>query len=492
MTARVLVVDDILPNVKLLEAKLSGEYFDVITATSGAEGIQKAEQESPDIILLDVMMPGMDGFETCQRLKSNPATAHIPVVMVTALTDATDRVRGLESGADDFLSKPVNDVALMARVRSLVRLKMTVDEWRIRENTANQFGFVGNKGTFLAEPSEKASVLIIEDRNFESEKFIETLKRDDDEIIAVRGGEQAMDMAQQNDFDIIMVSLNLQSEDGLRLCSHLRSNERTRAVPILMVAEDADMKRIAQGLEIGAHDYILRPVDRNELLARVRTQIRRKRYQDRLRSNYEQSLSLALTDSLTGLFNRRYLMVHLEKLLNKNKENNKSLCCLMMDIDHFKKINDTYGHQVGDDVLKIFAERVAQRLRSFDLVARLGGEEFVVVLPDISQDMAFQVAERLRKGICNTKFEVSGPNGPIDVSVSIGAAMIFGAQELKVEEALKLADDELYRAKEGGRNRVYFMGHGHVQLPERPAAPVSADGTPVDEKVSGDTIKKII
>jgi len=494
MTARVLVVDDILPNVKLLEAKLSGEYFDVITASSGAEAIQKAEKESPDIILLDVMMPGMDGFETCQRLKSSPATAHIPVVMVTALTDATDRVRGLESGADDFLSKPVNDIALMARVRSLVRLKMTVDEWRIRENTANQFGFVGNKGTFLAEPSEKARVLIIEDKSFESEKFIETLKRDDDEIVAVRSGDQAMDMAQHNDFDIITVSLNLQNEDGLRLCSHLRSNERTRAVPILMVAEEADMKRIAQGLEIGAHDYILRPVDRNELLARVRTQIRRKRYQDRLRSNYEQSLSLALTDSLTGLFNRRYLMVHLEKLLNKNKESNKSLCCLMMDIDHFKKINDTYGHQVGDDVLKVFAERVSQRLRSFDLVARLGGEEFVVVLPDISQDMAFQVAERLRKGICNTKFEVSGPHGPIDVSVSIGAAMITGSQNLKVEDVLKLADDELYRAKEGGRNRVYFMGHGHVQLPERPPAPPVADGAapPADEKVSGDTIKKII
>jgi CheY-like chemotaxis protein len=99
MTARVLVVDDILPNVKLLEAKLSNEYYDVITATSGAEAIEKAEAQSPDIILLDVMMPGMDGFETCQRIKNNPATSHIPVVMVTALTDATDRVRGLESGA---------------------------------------------------------------------------------------------------------------------------------------------------------------------------------------------------------------------------------------------------------------------------------------------------------------------------------------------------------------------------------------------------------
>ncbi len=484
MTARVLVVDDILPNVKLLEAKLSGEYFDVLTATSGAEGIQKAETMSPDIILLDVMMPGMDGFETCQRLKANPATAHIPVVMVTALTDATDRVRGLESGADDFLSKPVNDIALMARVRSLVRLKMTVDEWRIRENTANQFGFAGNRGTFLTEPSEKARVMVIEDKAFESEKFIETLKRDEDTVMAVRTGEQAIALAQQNEFDIITVSLNLAAEDGLRLCSHLRSNERTRAVPILMVGEEGDMKRIAQGLEIGAHDYILRPVDRNELLARVRTQIRRKRYQDRLRSNYETSLSLALTDSLTGLFNRRYLMVHLEKLIKKNAESQKALCVLMLDIDHFKKINDTHGHAVGDEVLKTFAERVLARLRSFDLVARLGGEEFVVILPDISLDMAQQVAERLRAGIAKDAFITSSPHGPVPVTVSIGAAMIEG-EDIKVEEALRRADDELYRAKEGGRNRTYFAGHGLINLSAPPAE------APAGEAVQ-DTIKKII
>lgn len=483
MTARVLVVDDILPNVKLLEAKLSGEYFDVITATSGAEGIQKAETQSPDIILLDVMMPGMDGFEACQRLKSNPATAHIPVVMVTALTDATDRVRGLEAGADDFLSKPVNDLALMARVRSLVRLKMTIDEWRVRENTASQFGFAGGaRATPIAEKTGKARVLVIEDKAFESEKFVETLRRDEDIVMAVRSGEQAIALAQQNDFDIIVVSLNLASEDGLRLCSHLRSNERTRVIPLLMVGEEGDMPRIAQGLEMGAHDYILRPVDRNELLARARTQVRRKRYQDRLRNNYETSLSMALTDSLTGLFNRRYLMVHLEKLLNKNKETRKSLCALLLDIDHFKKINDTHGHAVGDEVLKVFAERISQSLRSFDLVARLGGEEFVVILPDISTEMAMSVAERLRRRVEAEPFKVNSPHGPVPVTVSVGGALLSG-EEVKVDDALKRADDELYRAKQGGRNRVYFAGHGLVNVPDpAPGQPDSVE----------DTIKKMV
>jgi two-component system cell cycle response regulator len=465
MTARILIVDDILPNVKLLEAKLSGEYFDVITALSGAEGIKQAEEHSPDIILLDVMMPGMDGFETCQHLKSNPLTAHIPVVMVTALTDATDRVRGLEMGADDFLSKPVNDIALMARVRSLVRLKMTIDEWRVRETTASQFGLIGKQALILNEPFEKAKVLVIEDKVFESEKFVETLKRDEDTVTPVRSGEQGIALAQQNNFDIITVSLNLAAEDGLRLCSHLRSHERTRNVPILIIGEETDMKRIAVGLEIGAYDYILRPIDRNELLARVRTQVRRKRYQDRLKANYEVSLSMALTDTLTGLYNRRYLMVHLEKLLKKNAESKKALCVLMIDLDHFKHINDTYGHGAGDETLKIFAERVLQRLRSFDLVARLGGEEFIVVLPDINMDMAIQVAERLRKGICGEPFKVGTPTEALDinVSISVGAMLIdIALGDITADQVLKRVDEEVYKAKGAGRNCVYFAGLGQI------------------------------
>ncbi|MCK4945866.1 MAG: PleD family two-component system response regulator [Alphaproteobacteria bacterium] len=487
MAARVLVIDDILPNVKLLEAKLSSEYFDVITALSGAEGIQKAETLSPDIILLDVMMPNMDGFETCHRLKSNLITSHIPIVMVTALTDATDRVRGLEAGADDFLSKPVNDVALMARVRSLVRLKMTVDEWRIRENTANQFGFTGNKSTILSEHYEKARVLTVEDKTFESEKFIETLKRDEDAVTAVRSGEQAITLAQQNDFDIIIVSLNLANEDGLRLCSQLRLNERTRSVPILVIGEESDMKRITTGLEIGAHDYILRPVDRNELLARVRTQVRRKRYQDRLRTNYEISLSMALTDSLTSLYNRRYLMVHLEKLLRKNIEAKKTMCVLMLDIDHFKQINDTYGHGAGDEVLKIFSERILMRLRSFDLVVRLGGEEFVVVLPDISMNMAIHVAERLRKGIYSSPFNVivADKQTDINVSTSIGGSLI-AAGEIKVDEVLQLIDEELYKAKEDGRNCTYFTEQGLVTMPDRPIVADSLEEEMIKEITGSD------
>ena len=468
MSTRVLVVDDILPNVKLLEAKLLGEYYEVVTALSGAEALQKVVDTKPDIVLLDVMMPGMDGFEVCRRIKANPIVAHIPVVMVTALTDSEDRVRGLENGADDFLSKPVNDVALMARVRSLVRLKMTIDEWRARENTASQLGVSDENSSVMAQPADHARVLVIEDMEFESSKIRDTLGRDNDDVSIAKGGIEALQTISQNDFELIIVSLNLKNEDGMRLCSHLRSNERTRNTPIIMLGNEEDMPRIAHGLEIGAHDYIMRPLDRNELLARVRTQVRRKRFQERLRTNYEISLSMALTDGLTGLYNRRYFEVHLQKMLQNVKTTNKPLGLLYMDIDHFKKVNDTYGHGVGDEILRGFSSRIKDSLRSFDLVARLGGEEFVALLPDVSTEMAYYISERLRHLVAEKPFPCAAPGGSLAITSSFGGIVITGTADVNssLADILKRADDQLYKAKHDGRNCVYFEGKGRLNSEE--------------------------
>ena len=455
MSARILVVDDILPNVKLLEAKLLGEYYDVVTASSGAEALEKVKETRPDIILLDVMMPEMDGFEVCRRLKADSDTAHIPVVMVTALTESADRVSGLEAGADDFLTKPVNDTALMARVRSLIRLKMTVDEWRARESTATSLGVVAEKEE--ADASIPARILLIEDQEFESTKFVETIESMGHQAVLVTTGAEALAKINQEDFDVVMVSLELE-EDGLRFISHLRSNDKTRSIPILMIAQN-DIQKIARGLEIGAHDYAVRPVDRNELKARLKSQIKRKRFQDKLKSNYEMSLSMALTDTLTGLFNRRYLNVHLEKLLKEKSEQKKPVAILMLDIDHFKSVNDTHGHQVGDEVLQIFSQRLKERVRDFDIIARTGGEEFVAILVDVTMDRACHIAERLRRGIAKQPFQVSSEAGSLSVTTSIGGIFIQ-EEDITVEDTLARADKFLYKAKETGRNRVIFEGKG--------------------------------
>lgn len=465
MSARVLVVDDVLPNVKLLAAKLTREYFDVVTANSGPEALERIHAQHPDIVLLDVMMPGMDGFEVCEKIRADPATMHIPVVMVTALSDASDRVRGLEAGADDFLTKPVNDVALFARVRSLVRLKMMTDEWRLRESTSGQLGMLVATDSVHTQTAEAARVLVVEDSAIDLDKIVETVARDRDIVTDTDTCAGGLELALAEEFELIVISLTLMREDGLRLCSQLRSHEKTRQIPILLLADETDMDRIAKGLELGANDYLIKPIDRNELLARTRTQVRRKRYQDKLRANYEASLSMALTDSLTGLFNRRYLSAHLPRLLDRSGGNNKPVSALLFDIDHFKVVNDTWGHGVGDEVLKEVAQRTSRNLRNFDLVARLGGEEFVVIMPDTDSSQAMAVAERLRRRIAEEPFAVSAPVGKIDVTISIGVALADWTLDAEGrpesgDALLRRADTALYQAKRSGRNRVVMDGAG--------------------------------
>ncbi|WP_342149137.1 PleD family two-component system response regulator [Methylorubrum sp. SB2] len=452
MSARVLIVDDLYPNVRLLETKLSLEYFDVVVAMNGPDALTICERGACDVVLLDVMMPGMDGFEVCRRLKANPNTAHLPVVIVTALDQPADRLRGLDAGADDFLTKPIDDTALMTRVRSLVRLKAVTDELRSRALATRAIGGVDPLALAAADTGENAKVLLVEDRASAIDR-IGTALAQHHRVTVETDPHRALVLAPDGGFEVALVSLDLEGFDGLRLCSQLRSLERTRNLSLIMLGEMGEKTRITRGLEFGVNDYLLRPIDRNELVARVRTQVRRRRFTETLRGALQASMELAITDDLTGLHNRRYLDRQIGPVFGDAMLHQKGLACLLLDIDRFKSINDTWGHEAGDEVLRAFAERIRAQVRPMDILARYGGEEIVMVVPGVDLPEAQAIAERIRERVEAAPFAVQRGTRDITVTVSIGVA-VRRPTDTSPADILGRADAALYRAKSAGRNRV--------------------------------------
>ncbi|OHB30067.1 MAG: PleD family two-component system response regulator [Phenylobacterium sp. RIFCSPHIGHO2_01_FULL_69_31] len=449
MSARILVVDDIESNVRLLEAKLSAEYYEVLTASDGPTALAIAASEQPDIILLDVMMPGMDGFQVCRRLKDDPETRHVPVVLVTALDGRADRVAGLEAGADDFLTKPIDDVMLFARVRSLTRLKAVIDELRAREASGRRMGVIAGAASRLGGSGGR--ILIVDDNVRQAERVAAELAVEHRPVVESEAYKAVL--TARGPVDLVIVNANAKAFDGLRFAAQLRSDEATRSLPILAIADFDERQKAVKALEIGVNDILARPIDPGELAARVRTQIRRKRYTDYLRSNLDHSLELAVTDQLTGLHNRRYMSGQLEALMRRANQGGEPVSLLVIDIDHFKRVNDSFGHDVGDEVLSEFAVRLASNVRAIDLPVRHGGEEFVVVMPDTDLEDARRIAERIRLHAAGAPFRVMGGEELLSVTISIGVASSSGTDDTPTA-LLKRADEAVYEAKSAGRNRV--------------------------------------
>lgn len=449
MTANILVVDDLEPNVKLLEAKLLGEYYNVLTANSGAKAIELLTDHKVDVILLDVMMPEMDGFETCKKIKANPETSHIPIVMVTALSDIEDRIKGLEAGADEFLTKPINDTPLFARVKSLSRMKTIIDELKLRNKTNAQLGasVIDFNDNFA-----DSKILLINDDVVQAKNLTKMMTKlsPSVQIIYDISKLESLDYVP----DLVVISCQLEHEDPLRISVMLKAKDGWGRSVLMLLAEEENIPMVIKGMDIGINDYFLYPVEENEILARLRTQLKRKKYQDNLRNELEESVNLSTKDGLTNLFNRRYFDTHIQQMVKKTNESKGLLCLLMLDIDDFKKVNDTYGHQVGDEILKIVASNLKISFRVTDLIARYGGEEFCVLLGDTKLDDAVVIADRFREKLAAIDVKIRD-DLIIHKTASIGVTQYQYGES--IDNFISRADKALYEAKTTGKNKVEIL-----------------------------------
>lgn len=454
---KVLIVDDEPRNVKLLQAMLKSRSYRTSCAYGGEEALQKVTEEAPDLILLDVMMPRITGFEVTRRLKNNPLTQAIPIILVTALDGIDNKIEGLEAGADEFINKPVNQAELLARVKSLTRLKQYQDNLKANTTSANSLAFAKEKGGFFHSEIDLPTILLVEDDEKDAKLIENSLSGEPYHIKLARTGEETISRAQQERIDVILLDILLPGIDGFQVCQRLKNTEQTRNTQIIAITSLSDIQSKVKGIELGADEFLVKPINRQELKARIRSLVRKKAYVDNLENGYEMAVRCAITDKLTGLYNYGYFKHLLDQELKRSSRQNTPLALMMIDVDDFKYYNDHYGHLTGDDILKTIAGSIKNNLREIDLLARYGGEEFAVILPGTQTMDAFHVAERVRNVISTQEFAGLASPPSKNTSLSIGIAS-FPTHTQSAVELIDKADRALYTAKQKGKNTTVIYG----------------------------------
>jgi two-component system, cell cycle response regulator len=451
MTGRILIVDDVATNRIVLKVKLEAAFYAVLLAADGEHALQIASRESPDLILLDLTLPDMTGSDVLRLLRDNAVTATIPVIILSAGQDRASRMEALAAGADDFLTRPVADEVLMARVRNLMRTRSGDDPFAMVQDSHLLSGLAETQGDF----SEPARIGLISDR-------VDVALRWRRELPVVFPGqytiltlEQALSDASEpgvDGQDIYLIDADLSCGIGaLRLVSDLRSRGPSRHAAICLMGQSMNADRTAMAFDIGTNDVILETVPQQEIGLRLQTLLTRKRAADRARASVSDGLRMAMIDPLTGLYNRRYALPRLGRVADAAAAEGSVFAVMMIDLDRFKTVNDRHGHAAGDQVLIDIAHRLSINLRAGDMIARMGGEEFLAVLPDTTYQEAKVVAERLCRRVKGTPVTlVDGTT--VAITISIGLAFSRSAQS--VADIIEDADQALLRAKSNGRDRV--------------------------------------
>ncbi len=463
MAGKILIVDDVATNRIVFKVKLGAACYQPLMAGDGAACLRIARDEQPDLILLDAALPDLSGLEVLAQLRAWPETRSIPVVMISASSDPALRLAALEAGADDCLVKPIDDMILMARLRNLLRQHEALAELGQRDETLQALGLAEAGAPF----DSRGQVVIVGDRPDLTLHWrrdlapwmgdpVRTLSRAEalSEAIALPGETP----------DLFVIDAETGGPGGgLRLMSELRSGSATRHAGIVLIYAAPRPEDIALAYDLGANLALGGGLPGRELALRLRAVLRRKQMADRLRASVQDGLRLAVIDPLTGLYNRRYAMPRLAAIAERAQMMEGSFAVMVIDLDRFKAVNDRYGHASGDAVLVEVAHRLTENLRASDLVARIGGEEFLVVLPDAGLAEARATAERLCALVQRRPIQL--PDGQsLSVTISIGLAISdFSADAPEaaasplgedITQVVDRADRALMIAKSGGRNQV--------------------------------------
>lgn len=456
MAGRILIADEIPTNRIVMRVKLSSAHYDVLQVALAMDLIPVAREQKPDVILLDDAMGNGSGIKLCRALKADKVTGTIPIILITERSEPALRIAALDAGADEVLVKPVNDLALLARVRAILRVRESAEELQRRRRIAGNFGFSEAQDGFqrsariaFVAPPETGAALLEELRGVIRDKML------------VLTEAEAIDLASSTTPPDVFVLAPRIHADAQTILANLRARAGTRHSAILVVYPAHGEHLGATALDMGANDLLLEGFDSAELAIRIRTQLKRKLHEDNLRSAVDDGLRMATTDPLTGLYNRRFAMARLADIDNDAYLSDRSFALILADLDHFKTVNDTYGHPAGDAVLVEVAKRLRDNLRGADLVSRFGGEEFLMVLPETGLERAAILARRLCRLISAKPFVVPGRKvHRISVTMSIGVAV--GGPERAGRNAVRepldaliaRADEALYGAKSDGRNQV--------------------------------------
>lgn len=456
MDGKILIVDDVATNRIVFKVKLGAASYHPIMASGGEEGLRLAQSEVPDLILLDLMLPDLPGVDVLRRLRANPVTRDIPVIVVSASTEPADRLMALEAGADDIFIKPYDDQRLMSRVRNLLRSQQEVTE--LHQGRAAMLLGLAEAGADFAPPGMIALVTDRPEVALRMRRDLAPLMRDQFVIIALADALADIEPGRPSADLYIIDADDARSPRGLRLVSDLRSRVATRHAGICLLSGPRARNDSLMGFDLGANEVFEPGMVTPEIALRLRRVLARKRRADRARAQVQDGLRMAMIDPLTGLHNRRYAMARLAVLSEAAHAPGRSFAVMIADLDRFKSVNDRYGHAAGDAVLIEVSRRLAANLRDDDLLARVGGEEFLIVLPDTTLDEARAIAQRLCHQIEAKPMTL--PKGDVlEVTLSIGLALGSGKGSAPRDAGLAAkvmddADQALMRSKSAGRNTV--------------------------------------